>query len=166
MLGTGPFWEAIMKGDSAYAARDFEGAIKAYREAIEKDAKNAMGHYRLGSAQFSKGDYNEAEQTWQAGLRFVGNDDKLRSKLLFVLAALRERERKLDESAARWKEYGLHAQSKPEAKAFPATATERQKRIAEWKQIEADSKAVRERIEKRLKETEESALRVNSRNFG
>jgi tetratricopeptide (TPR) repeat protein len=156
ILGTGPFWEAVMKGDAAYAARDFEGAIKAYREAIEKDAKNAMGHYRLGSAQFSKGDYNEAEQTWQTGLRFVGNDDKLRSKLLFVLAALRERERNLDESAARWKEYGLHAQSKPEAKAFPATATERQKRIAEWKQVEADSKAVRERIEKRLKETEES----------
>jgi tetratricopeptide (TPR) repeat protein len=144
-----------MKGDAAYAGRDFEGAIKAYREAIEKDSKNAMGHYRLGSAQFSKGEFNEAEQTWQTGLRFVGNDDKLRAKLLFVLAAIPERLRNLDEAEKRWKEYGVQAQ-KPEAKAFPATATERQKRITEWKQLEADSKAVRERIEKRLKETEES----------
>jgi tetratricopeptide (TPR) repeat protein len=155
ILGTGPFWEAVMKGDAAYAGRDFEGAIKAYREAIEKEPKNAMGHYRLGSAQFSKGDHEEAEQTWQTGLRFVGADDKLRAKLLFVLAGVRERQRNLDDAEKRWKEYGQHAQ-KAEAKAFPATATERQKRITEWKQIEADAKAVRERIEKRLKETEES----------
>ncbi len=155
ILGVGPFWDAISKGDAAYAARDFEGAIKAYREAIEKDSNNPMGHYRLGSAQFSKGDFNEAEQSWQAGLRFTGKDEKIRAKLLFVLAALRERQRNLDEADGRWKEYGTQAQ-KPDAKAFPATATERQKRIAEWKQIEIDSKAVRERIEKRLKETEES----------
>jgi tetratricopeptide (TPR) repeat protein len=155
ILGVGPFWDAVSKGDAAYAARDFEGAIKAYREAIEKESKNPMGHYRLGSAQFSKGDFDEAEQSWQAGLRFADKDEKIRAKLLFVLAAVRERQRKLDEAETRWKEYGVQAQ-KPDARAFPATAAERQKRITEWKQIEVDSKAVRERIEKRLKETEES----------
>jgi tetratricopeptide (TPR) repeat protein len=155
ILGVGPFWDAISKGDAAYAARDFEGAIKAYREAIEKESKNPMGHYRLGSAQFSKGDFDEAEQSWQAGLRFAEKDEKIRAKLLFVLAAVRERQRKLDEAETRWKEYGTQAQ-KPDARAFPGTAVERQKRITEWKQIETDAKAVRERIEKRLKETEES----------
>lgn len=154
--GVGPFWDALSKGDAAYAARDFEGAIKAYREAIEKESQNALGHYRLGEAQLAKGDMNEAELSWQAGLRFAGKDEKLRAKLLFVLADLRERQKNYDEATGRWKEYEKHAQSQPTAKAFPATATERQKRITDWKQISADSAAVKARIEKRLKETEES----------
>jgi tetratricopeptide (TPR) repeat protein len=151
-----PFWDALNKGDAAYIARDFDGAIKAYREAIEKESQNALGHYRLGEAQLAKGDMNEAEQSWQSGLRFVGKDEKLRAKLLFVLADLRERQKNYDEATSRWKEYEKHAQSQPTAKAFPATATERQKRITDWKQISTDSAAVKERIEKRLKETEES----------
>jgi tetratricopeptide (TPR) repeat protein len=152
----GPFGDALSKGDAAYIARDFDGAIKAYREALAKESQNALGHYRLGEAQLAKGDMNEAEQSWQSGLRFVGKDEKLRAKLLFVLADLRERQKNYDEATARWKEYEKHAQSQPTAKAFPATATERQKRIADWKQISTDSAAVKERIEKRLKETEES----------
>jgi tetratricopeptide (TPR) repeat protein len=152
----GPFWDALNRGDAAYTARDFEGAIKAYREAIEKEAQNPLGHYRLGEAQLAKGDMNEAEQSWQAGLRFAGKDEKLRAKLLFVLADLRERQKNYDEATSRWKEYEKHAKSQPTVKAFPATATERQKRITVWKQISTDSAAVKERIEKRLKETEES----------
>jgi tetratricopeptide (TPR) repeat protein len=155
-LGTGPFWDAVSKGDASYLARDFEAAIKAYREALEKEPNNAMGHYRLGEAMLAKGDLGEAEQSWQTGLRFCGKDEKLRAKLLFVLADLRERQKNWDEADARWKQYGQHAQSVPEARAYPATATERQKRIAEWKQLNADSLLVRERIDKRLKETEES----------
>ena len=152
----GPFGDALNKGDAAYTARDFESAIKAYREAIAKESQNPLGHYRLGEAQLAKGDLNEAELSWQAGLRFAGKDEKLRAKLLFVLADLRERQKNYDEATGRWKEYEKHAQSQPTAKAFPATATERQKRITDWKQISADSAAVKERIEKRLKETEES----------
>lgn len=154
--GTGPFWDAVIQGDSAYAARDFEGAIKAYRTAIEKDPNNPMGHYRLGETQLAKGDLVEAEASWQAGLRHASKDAPLRAKLLFRLADLRERTRKHDDALAQWKEYATHAQANPDAKAFPATAAERQKRLNEWKQLSADSLAVKERIEKRLKETEES----------
>jgi tetratricopeptide (TPR) repeat protein len=155
-LGTGPFWDAVSKGDASYIARDFEAAIKAYREALEKEPNNAMGHYRLGETMLAKGDFNEAEQSWQTGLRFCGKDEKLRAKLLFVLADLRERQRNWDEADVRWKQYAQHVQTVPEAKGYPATAVERQKRIAEWKQINADSAVVRERIDKRIKETEES----------
>ena len=154
--GTGPFWDAVIQGDAAYAARDFEGAIKAYRTAIEKDPNNPMGHYRLGETQLAKGDLVEAEASWQAGLRHAAKDAPMRAKLLFRLADLRERTRKHDDALAQWKEYATHAQASPDAKAFPATAAERQKRLNEWKQLSADSLAVKERIEKRLKETEES----------
>ena len=137
-------------------ARDFEGAIKEYRGAIEKEPNNPMGHYRLGAAQLAKGDLAEAELSWQGGIRFAGKDPKIRAKLLFVLADLRERQRNQDEAIARWKEYAQHVQSQPEARGFPATAVEREKRNVEWKQLSADSLAVKDRIEKRLKETEES----------
>jgi tetratricopeptide (TPR) repeat protein len=156
VLGVGPFWNAIDKGDAAYVARDFEGAIKEYRTAIEKEPSNPMGHYRLGAAQLAKGDLAEAELSWQGGLRFAAKDPKVRAKLLFVLADLRERQRNQDEAIARWKEYAQHLQSQPEAKGFPATAVEREKRLTVWKQLNADSLLVKERIEKRLKETEES----------
>jgi tetratricopeptide (TPR) repeat protein len=156
VLGVGPFWAAIDQGDAAYVARDFEGAVRAYREAIEKEPQNPMGHYRLGQAQLTKGDLVEAEQSWQAGLRFAGNNANLRAKLLFVLADLRERQRNHDDAVARWKEYAAHVQAKPESKGFHGTAVEREKRLNEWKQVNADSLAVKERIEKRLKETEES----------
>jgi TolA-binding protein len=156
MLGEGVFWAAIDKGDAAYAARDFDGALKDYREAIEKEPQNPMGHYRVGSVQLAKGDLAEAEQSWQAGLRFAGKDPKLRAKLLFVLADLRERQRNHDDAIARWKEYAQHVQAQPDAKGFPATAVEREKRVTEWKQLQADSLVVKERIDKRLKETEES----------
>jgi tetratricopeptide (TPR) repeat protein len=156
VLGVGPFWAAVDKGDAAYVARDFETAIKEYRAAIEKEPSNPMGHYRLGAAQLAKGDLAEAELSWQAGIRFAGKDPKLRAKLLFVLADLRERQRNQDEAIARWKEYAQHVQTQPEAKGFPATAVEREQRLTTWKQLNADSAAVKDRIDKRLKETEES----------
>jgi tetratricopeptide (TPR) repeat protein len=155
-MPAGPFWDAVVQGDSAYAARDFETAIKAYREAIAKEPNNPVGHYRLGETQLAKGDFVEAEASWQAGLRHATQDAPMRAKLLFRLADLRERARKHDEAVVAWKEYAAHAQAKPDAKAFPATAVEREKRLNEWKQLSADSLAVKERIEKRLKETEES----------
>ena len=47
--------------------------------------------------------------------------------------------------------------AQPEAKGFAGTATERKKRIEEWKKISADSAEVKKRIDARLKEAEEAA---------
>ncbi len=146
----------MQKGDSAYLARDFDGAIAAYRKEVEKHPDAALGHYRLGSAQLAKGDLDEAEQSWQAALRFVGNDQAFRSKILFVLADLKERAKTYDESVARWKEYQQHVQSQPEARGYPATAADRIKRAEDWKKISADAAEVKARIEKRIKEADES----------
>src|SRR5690348_11351137 len=44
--GISPYLEQINKGDRAYIARDFDGAIAAYREAIKTDPEKALGHYR------------------------------------------------------------------------------------------------------------------------
>lgn len=160
--GISPYLEQINKGDRAYIARDFDGAIAAYREAIKADPEKALGHYRVGAAQLAKGDQKEAEAAFVTGLRFVGRDGTLKGKLIFALADLRERQKNNDEAIGRWKEYSKNAEDEKEAITYPATATERVSRNEAWKQLSADSAAVKERIAKRLKEAEEAARKSAS----
>lgn len=155
--GISAYQELIVKGDRAYVARDFDGAIAAYREAIQKDPQNALGHYRVGSAQLAKGDQKEAEAAWVAGLRFVARDGSLKARLIFALADLRERQKNNDDAVTRWKEYSANAESEKEAITYPATATERALRNEAWKKLAAESAEVKERIAKRLKEAEEAS---------
>jgi tetratricopeptide (TPR) repeat protein len=155
--GISPFWEALKKGDDLFVARDFDGAITAYRDAISKAPQNAMGHYRMGEAQLAKGEIQEAEASWVSALRFVGKDLNLKAKILFVLADLRERQRSYDDSKDRWTAYEQFAKQNAGAKTYPASATDRKKRIDIWKQMLVDYDAVKKRIAKRLAEADEKA---------
>lgn len=155
--GISPYLEQINKGDRSYVARDFDGAIAAYREAIKSEPEKALAHYRVAEAQLAKGDQKEAEVELVTGLRFVGSDGTLKGKLIFLLADLRERQKNNDEAIGRWKEYSKNAEDEKEAVTYPATATERVSRNEAWKQLATDSAAVKERIAKRLKEAEEAA---------
>jgi len=158
-VGASPYSEAVQKGDSLLLARDFDGAIAAYKAEIDKNP--ALGHYRTGEAQLAKGNVAEAEAAYQTALKLVGTDDKLRSKLLFVLADLKERQKANDDAITRWKEYEEHARTVAAAKGYPATAVERVKRNEEWKKISADAAEVRARIKKRIDEADE-ALRKST----
>jgi tetratricopeptide (TPR) repeat protein len=158
----GPYMELITKGDRAVVARDFDGGIAAYREAIQKDPRNALGHYRLGAAQLLKGDQKEAEAAFVAGLRFVGRDGTLKGKLIFALADLRERQKNNDEAIARWKEYSKNSEENKEAYTYPATAAERVARNEAWKKLQAEAAEVKTRIEKRLKEADDAARKSAS----
>lgn len=160
LQGVSPMWEAISKGDSAVLARDYDAAIAAYREAITKSAQNALAHYRMGEAELLKGDFKEAQAAYESALRFVGKDQALAAKILFRLADLNERAKNWDQALARWNAYSEFVKTAEGAKAFPATAEERRKRVTEWKQIQSDSAAVKERIEKRAKEAEETAKKA------
>jgi tetratricopeptide (TPR) repeat protein len=155
--GISPFTEIINKGDRAYVARDFDGAIAAYREALQAEPQNPVGHYRIGAAQLAKGDQKEAEASFTSGLRFAGQDGSIKAKLNFALADLRERQKNSDEAIARWKDYAKTAEDYKEAVTYPATATERVSRNEGWKKTAADSAEVKERIAKRLKEADEAA---------
>ena len=158
-VGPSPYSEAVQKGDNLLLARDYDGAIAAYRAEIDKNP--ALGHYRTGEAQLAKGNLAEAEAAWQTSLKLVGTDEKLRSKLLFVLADLKERMKANDDAVTRWKEYEQHARTVPDAKGYPATAVERVKRADEWKKISTDAAAVRERIKKRIDEADASLRKTS-----
>ncbi len=155
--GISPFWENVKKGDDLYVARDFDGAIAAYKDAITKEPQNPLGHYRIGEAHLAKGDMKEAEEAWVAALRFVGRDNALKAKVLFVLADLRERQKSYDDATDRWNAYETFAKQNTNAKTYPATATDRKKRVTEWKALLEQYGAVKKRIEQRLKEADEKA---------
>jgi tetratricopeptide (TPR) repeat protein len=152
--GISPTWEAIGKGDGALLARDYDAAIAAYRDAIAKSPQNPLAFYRVAEAQKLKGDLKEAETAYNAALRVVGSDATMKAKILFCLADLSERQKDLDQAVLRWAAYEAFVKSADKAKAYPASAAERKKRLQEWKQISTDAAAVKQRIEKRLQEVE------------
>jgi tetratricopeptide (TPR) repeat protein len=154
-LGKGkPAYSAkVMKGHAAYVARDFQGAIAAYKDAIKDDANDPYAHYFLGEAQLAAGNVAEADASFAAGLRVVAAKDDIHAKLLFVVADLRERQGKWPDAKKAWEEYAQFLSAHPNAKGYAATAAERNKVIDTHVDLETKYAAVKQRIEQRLKET-------------
>jgi tetratricopeptide (TPR) repeat protein len=153
--GITPYTEKLIKGHKLIAARDFAGAVDAYRSAIAEDDKNPHGHYFLGAAQLLKGDLTEAEASWQNALRVAARDPLTQSKVRFALADLRERQRKLEESKSAWQDYGKVIADNPKITGYPNTPGERQKAVDRWLDLEKKYGEVKARIEARDKEQKE-----------
>jgi tetratricopeptide (TPR) repeat protein len=154
--GISPFWEAVIKGDKAYLARDLPAAIAAYEDAIKAEPKNPMGHYRIGEAYLAKDMPKEAEGAWTTAARFADQAPVIKAKALFVLADLAERQKNWNTATERWTAYENLVKD-PKTKGYSATAVDRKKRIVAWIELEKKSAEVKERIEKRLKEADEKA---------
>jgi hypothetical protein len=111
----------------------------------------------MGEAQLAKGDLHEAEAAVLQGLRFVtASEATLKAKLLFLAADLRERQKSYDDATVKWTDYESFTTEQKAAQGFPASATERKKALETWKKVSLDSAAVKARIDKRLKEADES----------
>jgi tetratricopeptide (TPR) repeat protein len=157
LTGISPLMEKLAKGHKLISARDFPGAIEAYRGAVTEDDKNPLGHYYLGAAQLLKGDLNEADASWQTALRNAGNDEVTASKIRFAIADLRERQAKLDDSKAAWQDYAKYATEHPKPRTYPASAGERQKVIDTWQDLQKKYGEVKARIAARDKELKDKA---------
>ena len=158
--GISPYAEAIAKGEGAYVARDVPGAIAAFQDAIKLDTEKMLGFFRLGEAQLESGKPDDADSTWQTALGKKGTDD-LNAKLLFVIADLRERQRKWQSAKDAWASYSAFLQNHTKVAGYAATATERTKQADRRMKDEVDYAAVKDRIAKReaerTKEAEENA---------
>lgn len=148
----GPYAAAVAKGHGAYTGRDYTAAIQAYKEAIAQDGSDPSGYYFLGEAQIAGGSTVEADGSFAAGLRNVGNKDDLHGKLLFVVADLRERQGKWPEAKKAWEEYAQFLSTHPNVKGYAATATERVKVVDAHVDLDTKYAPVRQRIEDRIKE--------------
>jgi tetratricopeptide (TPR) repeat protein len=145
--GGAKYREACKDGNTKYAARDFVAAIAAYQKAIELDPNNALGHYFLGEAQLASGNLIEAEAAWnRASLAATDKEAALRARVLFVLADLKERQKKWDEAKAAWQVYLDWATKFPNAGAFPGSAQSRQQVIDAMQKQDKAVAVVRQRI--------------------
>lgn len=145
--GSRAYREACTDGNTKYAARDFPAAIEAYRKAIEHDPKNPLGFYLLGEAQLAGGNMTEAEASWnRASLEASEKDPALRAKILFVLADLKERQKKWEDARAAWQVYLDWASKYPNAGAFPGSAQSRQQVIDTVVKLDKAYAVVRQRI--------------------
>jgi tetratricopeptide (TPR) repeat protein len=139
--------EACSDGDKKYAARDFPGAISSYQKAIEHDPKNPLAFYLLGEAQLAAGNMTEAEAAWnRASLEASDKQQALRAKILFVLADLKERQKKWEDARAAWQVYLDWASKYPKAGAFPGSAQSRQQVIDADQKLDKAYAVVRQRI--------------------
>jgi tetratricopeptide (TPR) repeat protein len=139
--------EACKDGNTKYAARDFVAAIAAYQKAIELDPNNALGHYFLGEAQLAGGNLIEAEAAWnRASLAASDKEPALRARVLFVLADLKERQKKWEEARAAWQVYLDWAGKFPNAGAFPGSGQSRQQAIDSMNKQDKAYAVVRQRI--------------------
>ncbi len=154
--GISPYMEAMKKAEDAFVARDFPSAVTGFQDAIKLDSQKMLGFYRLGEAQLASGKPEEAEAVWNVALNKEGPAD-LKAKVHFVLADLRERQRKLDVSKEAWGKYASFLKEQADAKGYAGTPEERQKVIDRRVKDEKDYAAVKERIIKRQAEREKEA---------
>ncbi len=158
--GISPYMEQLKKGEDAYVARDFPGAVAAFQEAIKIDVQKMVGYYRIAEAHLAAGNMAEAEAQWQSALTKTGSND-LKAKVYFCLADLRERQQKWAEAKEAWNTYSTFLQGNPTALGYAATAIERIKQIDRRVKDEKDYGEVKARIKKReeerIKEAEDNA---------
>jgi tetratricopeptide (TPR) repeat protein len=146
--GISPVWEEIAAGDAAIAANDVDKALKHYEAALKADSRSALAHYRLGEARKAKGQLSEAQLSFESAVKVGEREADIKAKALFALAALAERQNKLSEARSAWKRYQEHVEKHGEIKAFPASASERLRRLDAQEQLSKDYALVRDRIKK------------------
>jgi tetratricopeptide (TPR) repeat protein len=139
--------DACSQGNAKYVAHDYAGAIAAYQSATAIDPKNPLAYYFLGEAQLAAGSLTEADSAWnRAALESGEGDPALRAKILFVLADLRERQKKWDDARAAWQVYLDWAAKFPAAGAFPTSGQSRQRVIDAMLKQDKAYEVVRQRI--------------------
>jgi tetratricopeptide (TPR) repeat protein len=141
------FMDTCVQGNAKYSSRDFSGAMDLYRKAIQLDPQNALGHYLLGEALLAQNNLSEAEAAWSRASNISNEKNPaLRARILFVVADLKERQKKWDDARAAWQVYLDWANKFADAGAFPGSATSRQQAIDTMTKQDKAYDVVRQRI--------------------
>jgi tetratricopeptide (TPR) repeat protein len=134
-------------GNAKYAGRDFTGAIDEYRKAIELAPKEPLAFYFMGEAQLAAGNLTEADAAWnRATLESNEQDPVLRARVLFVVADLRERQKRWDDAKTAWQVYVDWAAKYPSSNAVTASGQSRQQVIDTMLKQDKSYDVVRQRI--------------------
>jgi tetratricopeptide (TPR) repeat protein len=145
VTGLSQAMELVADGNDKLVARDAPGAIESYRRAIKLQPKNPLGHLMLGQALVTTNALPEAEAAFRAGDATADGAPAIKARLLFSLADLKERQKKLDDAKAAWQRYADYV-SKRETVGFASTATARIAAIDEALKQDKAYEIVRQRI--------------------
>jgi tetratricopeptide (TPR) repeat protein len=146
VTGISEFMEVCVQANARYVSHDTAGAIDLYRKAIKLQPRNPLGHYLLGEALLGTGNLQEAEASWLEADQVVDNGPPwIKAKVLFVLADMREREKKWEDAKVAWQRYidycGKHADV-----GLPASGSSRMQAIDEMLKQDKAYDIVRQRI--------------------
>jgi predicted Zn-dependent protease len=143
--GPTPLMVAVADGNTKFAAKDFSGALDAYKKATQIDPKDPLGHYLVAEAQLAQGNIADAQVALQAAEKVGDKRPDVMSKILFLQADTKERDKKWADAKTAWGRYAEWA-AKHDAGAMPATATGRIQAIDEYAKLDQQYEDVRKRI--------------------
>lgn len=143
---TSKFMETVGRGNAKFVSRDFPGAVQIYRDAIQLEPRNPLGHYLLGEAQSALGNLGEAEASWTQADNIGDSDPSTKTKVLFCLADLKERQKKWDDAKTAWTKYKDYVTAHADAGGAPASADARIQAIETAEKQDQAYEIVRKRI--------------------
>jgi predicted Zn-dependent protease len=138
--------EAVVQGSQKFVGNDVAGAILLFRKAVKLQPRNPVAQYALGEALFAEGKTSEAEAALMAADDAASQASPAKARVLFMLASCKERLHKWNDAKEVWRRYHELAQARPDAGAFPESATERARMVDEWAKLDAAYAIVRARI--------------------
>lgn len=139
--------EAVVAANAKATSRDFPGATDLYRKAIQLAPSNPLGHYLLAEVQLLQGNVSEAEASLNQADSVGDKAPNIKLKVLFVLADIKEQQKKWDDAKAAWKRYTEYAGNHDAGTvAFPASAAARIQAVDDMLKQDHAYDVVRERI--------------------
>lgn len=139
------FMEIVAQANAKVTSRDFPGAVELYRKAIQLQPANPLGHYLLGEVQLAQNNITEAEASMNQADNVGDKMPAIKTKVLFVLADLKERQKKWDDAKTAWTRYNEWA-TNHDAGAMPASAAARIQAIDDMLKQDKAYEIVRQRI--------------------
>src|SRR5690606_530279 len=101
----------IIQGDRAMLAGDRELARSWYQRAIKQNPQVAAAHLRMAQVHLAAGELSEADAVLRTALVFAGTDLRLKARLYFLQAVVRERTTEPSAALASWNAFLSFAQT-------------------------------------------------------
>jgi tetratricopeptide (TPR) repeat protein len=145
--------ERCIRGNAKFVAHDVPAATDLYRQAIQLAPKRPLPHYLLGEALAAAGNLAEAEAAFNdAEQTSDDRDPDVRGKILFVLADVKERQKKWEEAKTAWQAYGDYASKHADAGTTATTPAARIQAIDDSLKLDKAYEVVRQRIQDETKD--------------
>lgn len=152
--GTPPYAMATANGVRLLLARDFDGALGAFRQAVQISGSDPTAFYYMGETQRVRGNLVDALEMFRTTARLASAAGDLRMQargLQGVADTLERMEGKRNEAGTAWTEY-MRFVDQNQGVGFPELARARIAVIDAMRELDATYADVRERIATRERE--------------